>query len=173
MQSELARLTLENGPIVIDKYGEELAWRPLDHGTWTPLRAQQPAASGEVERVARIISPSFWRVMDAEKAQMLRKYKGQNIGYDPEQFQHRESMAKAREILATLPTYAQGRKDGIEEAAKVAEKRAEKRFAEYGVREWDTNATYYEGEAAELYESLDEENEAIAAAIRALGEPGK
>lgn len=71
--------------------------------------AHQPAllsADGKhgdvVEAVARIIAPSSWSVMDAEKAQMLRKYKGQNIGYDPVQFQHKESMAKAREILTAL-----------------------------------------------------------------------
>jgi hypothetical protein len=56
----------------------------------------------------------------------------------------------------------------IEAAAKVAEKRAEERFAELGTREPDTNACYYEGRAAELLESLDEEDVEIAAAIRTL-----
>lgn len=60
----------------------------------------------ELEAVARIIDPSSWSVMDAEKDRMLRKYKGQNIGYDPDQFRHKESMAKAQEVLAALRTPA-------------------------------------------------------------------
>lgn len=63
----------------------------------------QPAPQGDVvEAVARIINPGSWSVMDAEKARMLRKYKGQSIGWPADQFQHKESMAKAREILAAL-----------------------------------------------------------------------
>lgn len=49
----------------------------------------------------------------------------------------------------------------------LVERRAEERFEEYGTREWDTNATYYQGAAGETYEALDEEDEAIATAIRA------
>ncbi len=56
----------------------------------------------------------------------------------------------------------------LEEAAKVAERRRDQRFEEYGTREPDTNATYYSGSMAETYEDLDEEDEEIAQAIRAL-----
>lgn len=59
------------------------------------------------------------------------------------------------------------RRDEAEKCARIAEKRAEDRFAECGTRDWDTNAYYYEGAAAETYEALDEEDEAIAAALRA------
>lgn len=62
----------------------------------------------------------------------------------------------------------QARREALEEAARVAERRMEERFAEFGVREWDTNATYYQGSRAETYEELDEEDEAIAIAIRTL-----
>lgn len=34
----LAEIVHKNGPVVIDAYGEGLAWRPLDYGTWTVLR---------------------------------------------------------------------------------------------------------------------------------------
>lgn len=37
MTEKLPALVRENGPIVIDVMGEDLAWRPLDYGTWTPL----------------------------------------------------------------------------------------------------------------------------------------
>ncbi len=53
-----------------------------------------------------------------------------------------------------------------ERCARIAEKRAEDRFAEYGTREGDTNATYYSGRRGETLEELDEEDEAIANAIR-------
>jgi len=69
---------------------------------------------------------------------------------------------------AILAAEQRGRREGIEAAAKVPEKRAEERFAEYGTREPDTNATYYSGQRGETLEELDEEDEAIASAIRAL-----
>lgn len=55
-----------------------------------------------------------------------------------------------------------------EKAAQAAGKRAEDRFLEFGTTEFDTNASYYSGRAAETYETLDEEDEAIATAIRNL-----
>lgn len=53
-----------------------------------------------------------------------------------------------------------------ERCARIVERRAEARFNEHGTREWDTNATYYQGDMAEIYEALDEEADEIAAAIR-------
>jgi len=58
----------------------------------------------------------------------------------------------------------------IERCAKVADKRADDRFAEHGVTEYDTNASYYSGSRAEAYDELDEEDWAIARDIRKLGE---
>ena len=74
--------------------------------------------------------------------------------------------AFARHRLAT-----EARAQGLVEAerercARIVERRAEARFAENGTREWDTNATYYQGGMAEIYEALDEEADEIAAAIR-------
>lgn len=54
------------------------------------------------ERIARIIDPSSWRVMDSYLAEVKRKYKGQNAAYDPDAFVHKASMATAREILNLL-----------------------------------------------------------------------
>ena len=62
-------------------------------------------------------------------------------------------------ILAILPLLA-------DDLAGVIQRRMDKRFAEHGTREPDTNDTYYSGRAGELYESLDEEDEEIAQAIR-------
>lgn len=62
-------------------------------------------------------------------------------------------------ILAILPLLA-------DDLAGVIQRRMDERFAEHGTREPDTNATYYSGRAGELYESLDEEDEEIAHAIR-------
>ena len=52
-----------------------------------------------VERVARLIEPGSWRVMDAELARVNRI---PNAGYDPDNFKHRGSMAKAAEIIGLI-----------------------------------------------------------------------
>ena len=62
----------------------------------------------------------------------------------------------------------QGRREGLEAGARVADRRAEDRFAEYGVTEPDTNASYYDGRRAEALDELDEEDWAIRDAIRAI-----
>lgn len=61
----------------------------------------------------------------------------------------------------------------FEMAAKVADKRAEDRFADFGTIEWDTNASYYSGRRGEVLDELDEEDAEIAQAIRAEGEKWK
>ena len=55
-----------------------------------------------VERIARIIDPSSWAVMDSYLAETKRKYRGQNVGWPADQFHHKESMAKARAVLAAV-----------------------------------------------------------------------
>ena len=62
-------------------------------------------------------------------------------------------------LAAILPLLA-------DDLAGVIQRRMDERFAEHGTREPDTNDTYYSGRAGELYESLDEEDEEIAQAIR-------
>lgn len=77
------------------------------HDAAEPLLARQdvrPEAEDLTEKVARIIDPSSWAVMDSYLEQTKRKYAGQNVGWPEDQFKHKESMAKAREILSTLPT---------------------------------------------------------------------
>ena len=59
---------------------------------------------------------------------------------------------------------------GVEDAAKVIQRRMNARFDENGVREPDTNHCYYPGSAGETYEALDEEGEALIAAIRQQAE---
>jgi hypothetical protein len=61
---------------------------------------------GVVEAIARLIDPGSWVVLDSYLAEMLRKYKGENAGYNPEAFKDRLSMAKAREILNYLASLA-------------------------------------------------------------------
>lgn len=77
-----------------------------------------------------------------------------------------QRMRDAADLIEALARPSD-RNDVIEECARLVERRAEERFNEHGTREWDTNATYYEGAVGETYEALDEEDEAIAAAIRA------
>ena len=55
-----------------------------------------------VEIAARIIDPSSWAVMDSYLAATKRKYRGQNVGWPAGQFHHKESMAKARAVLAAV-----------------------------------------------------------------------
>lgn len=75
------------------------------------LRTQAPDSwRPDREAVARVIDPSSWSVMDGYLAQMKRKYRGENIGYDAEQFQHQESLAKADAILALRPQTAESGK---------------------------------------------------------------
>ena len=64
-------------------------------------------------------------------------------------------------------------KAAYEAAAKVCEKRAERRFEEHGYTEPDTNAGYYIGRWKDLGDSLDEEDADCARAIRALPLCGK
>jgi len=71
--------------------------------------------------------------------------------------------------LILAPANDAAKAEQREADARKVEKRAEDRFAEYGTREPDTNATYYSGRYGETLEALDEEDEAIAAAIRASG----
>ena len=56
----------------------------------------------EVEAVARAIAPSRWEVMDHYLAQTKRKYAGENVAYDPDNFKDRESMATAQAAIAAL-----------------------------------------------------------------------
>lgn len=51
------------------------------------------------ETVARIIDPSSWRVLDGYLADVKRL---KNAGYDPDNFKHQASLAKAQEIIAIL-----------------------------------------------------------------------
>lgn len=74
------------------------------------------------EQAARIIDPASWAVMDSYLKQMLRKYKGQNIGYDPEAFKHKESMAIAAALWPLVQqTIAVERDKALQEAAGIAE----------------------------------------------------
>jgi len=65
----------------------------------SPTRPQ-PSGEGLVEAVARMIDPSKWRVLDGYLADVKRKYKGENAGYDPEAFRDKASLKLAADILA-------------------------------------------------------------------------
>ncbi len=67
-----------------------------------------------IEAMARIIDPSSWRVMDGYLAQMLRKYKGEHIGYDPESFKHKESMAIARALIPIIRAHLEPTSEMVE-----------------------------------------------------------
>lgn len=57
-----------------------------------------------VEAMARLIDPSSWRVFDGYLAEVKRKYKGKNAGYDPAAFKDKKSIALAERLLALLAT---------------------------------------------------------------------
>lgn len=52
------------------------------------------------ERIARIIDPEAWAVMDSYLEQTKRKYRGQNVGWPEDQFKDKASLAKADAIIA-------------------------------------------------------------------------
>lgn len=60
---------------------------------------KQPTKDMLIEAVARVIDPSSWRVMDSYLVQTKRKYRGQNVGWPADQYQHKESMAIARAVI--------------------------------------------------------------------------
>ncbi len=56
----IEKVVHENGPVVIDWWGEELAWRPLGYASWTPLTRATLSPSieeGEVERLFDVLWP--------------------------------------------------------------------------------------------------------------------
>ena len=66
------------------------------------------AVEADVEKVARIIDPSSWAVMDGYLSDMLRKYKGQKIGYDPDAFKQKPSMKIAEKVIAAIRSQSNG-----------------------------------------------------------------
>ena len=72
------------------------------------------AVEADVEKIARIIDPSSWAVMDGYLSDMLRKYKGQNIGYDPDAFKHKQSMATARALLPIIRAHLEPTSEMVE-----------------------------------------------------------
>lgn len=60
------------------------------------------ASDGAEEAMARVISPSSWRVMDSYLAEVKRKYKGEDAGYDPAAFKDRQSMELAGALIELL-----------------------------------------------------------------------
>lgn len=95
----------------------------------------------------------------------MPNYCGGVIGFRELCWTHRD------EILEALTARSDGWREGAEAAARLVERRMEQRFDEHGTTEPDTNASYYSGRAAEMFESLDEEAEACATAIRNLTPP--
>jgi hypothetical protein len=79
-----------------------------------PLLERARAATGADvrEQIARIIDPSSWSVFDCYLAIMPRKYRGENIGYDPAAFKDKKSLAKADEILALLAALIAMKEEG-------------------------------------------------------------
>lgn len=76
--------------------------------------------------------------------------------------------AEARAEAAALRESIQAAVAAEREAcARTCERLAEERFAEFGVTEPDTNASYYTGRDADEYELHHEEDDACAQAIRA------
>lgn len=119
-----------------------------------------------IEAVARAMAPHMeggreYDQMPPDRI-ALRKWsrEGMCLINDATQDDAREAADAAIRTLAPMMA---------EVMAEVADKRADDRFAEHGVTEYDTNASYYSGSRAEAYDELDEEDWAIARDIRAKG----
>ena len=92
-----------------------------------------------IERVARIIDPGAWSVMDRYLEEAKREFRGQNVGWPADQFQHEPSMKKAREIIDALSALSDM---GVSEEMREA-----------GVRAWlDAGGTY--ADSLELVEPI-------------------
>jgi len=110
-EAPLWRYEIKSGPEgeanyawVYDADGNMVCTAKTHHAEAIVARMNTTASlQGEdaVERVARIIDPSAWAVMDGYLADTTRKYRGQNVGWPADQFQDKASMGKARAILAT------------------------------------------------------------------------
>ena len=86
----------------------------------------------------------------------------------PEQIEKWWKTACENDNVGTVTKFARlVAQDTWERAAKIPERRRDARFEEHGTTEHDTNASYYTGRAAEMYDALDEEDEDVAAEIRA------
>lgn len=85
-----------------DFFGPLLFRLQADTSWFKPVPEVDPLVAQLVETVARIIDPSKWAVLDSYLADMLRKYKGEHIGYDPEPFKDKASMAKAQAAIAAV-----------------------------------------------------------------------
>lgn len=76
------------------------------------------------------------------------------------------NLSNHRKVIDAMLQFADERvKAERERCAKVCRKRAEERFAEYGITESDTNASYYVGRRGDILAELDEEDDACAEAI--------
>lgn len=65
--------------------------------------SQMTAPAHILERMARAIDPSAWRVFDGYLADVKRKYKGEDGAYDPERFKDRRSIAQSQAALDNVP----------------------------------------------------------------------
>ena len=74
-------------------------WMATESAAETVWNTRPPITDEAIERVARVIAPGHWQVMDSYLAETKRKYAGQNAAYDPDQFKHKESMATARAAI--------------------------------------------------------------------------
>ena len=111
--------------------------------------------------IAREVANGLRGELEAEKQAQIH-YRG--LWYEAID----EIIVQAKRAAAAEAKLASVRADTIEKCAKVCEKRAYERFGEFGTTEHDTGATYYGGKAGEIYESMDEEDDDCAKAIRAL-----
>lgn len=66
LREALERLTHENGPVIIDWWGGELAWRPLDHGTWAALSPTKDRESTPIDHPPTTKMPEAWKRYEAD-----------------------------------------------------------------------------------------------------------
>ena len=99
------------------------------------------------EMLETVLFDTIWRAIKTWDVNVPHAYSG----YMGATGNHARAIYDAVVPLLARPS---DRNDVIEECARLVERRAEERFNEHGTREWDTNATYYEGAVGETYEAL-------------------
>lgn len=132
-----------------------------------------------VERLAKVIAPHMegyrsFELMPRDRTAHRKLFrKGECDVNDATQD---DALEVARAILPIIAereaaARAAGAADMQSRVAWMIQCRMDLRFSERGTREPDTNACYYEGTGAEIFEALDEEADEVLSSIAALGQP--
>lgn len=104
LPGDVGRIVHRNGPVVVDWMGENLAWRPLDYGTWTPFEDTPSPSPGDVGTADLLEQVDMWGDCRCDgfsighEPDCTRRIVGQELRVKSDA----KSRARAAEILAAL-----------------------------------------------------------------------